>query len=151
MKQTYHKSRPTRAQVAQAVGISRRTLSGYRQAGCDTTSVEAVLAHRAGLRHHGVTARTTPDLAAARARLVAAQADKAEIELASARAEMIPLAQVREAVRVIRDTVGACLGPLVAVLPAKLAGLAPGEMQDVVRAAVDDVLHRLAAPDTYGA
>lgn len=138
--------KPTMAQMAERIGCTPQTLRKYRDmAGVDITDEEAVRAFRNTLRFGDVpTAAGAPDIRAEKLRLTKAQADRAELEVRRLRGELIPLAEVREALVRIGGAVKAHLLRFENDLPPRLHGLEPGDMQIPIREAVDTVLCRLS-------
>jgi DNA primase len=125
----------TQSAQAGSLGITARTLREWKAAGLSDKQIE----QRAALRK---LADSSP-LAQAKLRKLEAEADLREVQVATARREMISMKLVLENQARIGAILKAALNRLAANLPAELEGMAPGSMREIIREHCDSLLQNI--------
>jgi DNA-binding transcriptional MerR regulator len=125
----------TQSAQAAALGITPRTLREWKAAGMTHKEIQ----QRAALRK---LADASP-LAAAKLRKIEAEADLREVQVATARRELMPVKAVAELQVFTAALVKAGLSRLAATLPAELEGLPCARMQKIIQAHCDELLQNI--------
>ena len=121
--------------IARKHGISRQTVSAWKQEGVDLTDPQAVADRLTLMREK----TSQPTLTDERRRKLKADADMAELRVAQTKGELISRAEVDLEMRRVGSVFGAALERLQADLPPMLEGLKVESMAGVIREATDNV------------
>ena len=130
---------PPLAALAREHGISRETLRRWRDSGIDVQDAAAVAARVALAKV--ADAETLADLKRRKLRL---EAERLETIVAREKAELVPMAEVREFIIVITQTYRAALNALCGVLPGELEGLSAAAIQKVLIRRCDEILTQIS-------
>lgn len=133
------------AEIAKALGVSKGRVHQLFRDGMPHT-VDAALAWRAD---RGSTTGPGDALKAERCRLVAAQADRAELELAERRGELIKKTDVTASVAHTTSVMRTRLWAFQNDMPPRLEGLSASEMIPIFRQALTDLFNDLATCEFY--
>ena len=155
-------NRITQKQIAAALGVSGSAISQFRKKGMPTTSIEAAREWHESTRNraqrklgtaapqHGATTDGGETFDAARRRLMIATADKADIEAAELRDELLDKNEVDSAIfeiaRAMRDGLTNCARRIAA----EVSTLATADACEAVierehRALLDSMAHQIGA------
>jgi len=122
----------TQQAIADMVGVSRQTLLNWRRAGIDISqgNLPALIDKAAGVEER---ADTSADIKAARLRILTAQAEKIEYQLAVERGEYMPLAEALEGAAMCGTRSKAAWEAIEDELPPQLEGLTALQMKVKLR------------------
>ena len=133
---TAAKPSPNLSELARLHGVSREALRAWRVSGLDLADEQALRAKIATSRSPAASAGKATDggetLASARLRRERALADRAEIEVARRRGELLELHHAEQAFTAVGAAVGAALRKIPSELPDMLEGLNPSSMRKVL-------------------
>ena len=122
--------------LARQYGLSRETLREWENAGVNIYDDAAIRAKIATSRSPAASAGKASDggesLASAKLRRERALADRAEIEVARRRGELLELHHAEQAFTAVGAAVGAALRKIPSELPDMLEGLNPSSMRKVL-------------------